>query len=78
MGFVTAEHLALNGARVWIAGRSKDKANAAMEKYKSTHAQVKDKGEVSWLSLDLSSIKEVQNSAQAFCKLETRLDILGR
>jgi NAD(P)-dependent dehydrogenase (short-subunit alcohol dehydrogenase family) len=77
MGYTIAEHLALHGAKVWMGARSESRAKDAIQIYEQTHAEIKSKGQIVWLPLDLTSPRDVAKSAKLFLSLEERLDILG-
>ncbi|XP_071783329.1 dehydrogenase/reductase SDR family member 13-like [Centroberyx gerrardi] len=72
IGKATARHLARRGARVILACRSQDKAEAAISEIK----QVTGSTDVVFMQLDLSSLKSVRSFAENFLKTESRLDLL--
>ena len=72
IGKETAVDLARRGARVILACRSKDKAEAAVEEIK----QRSGNEDVVFKKLDLSSLASVRTFAQEFLQEESRLDIL--
>ena len=74
MGWQTAYHLALNGARVYIASRSKERVDQAI--YEMGVAAKGMKLDLRFLQLDLQDLRAVKASATQFTQLETRLDIL--
>lgn len=63
------------GARLYLAGRSSSKATAAITAIKAAHPSVKN-GFLEFLQLDLGDLTTIKASADAFLKLETRLDVL--
>ncbi|KAI0640561.1 NAD-P-binding protein [Trametes meyenii] len=75
VGFATVQHLARHGAKVYMAARSEEKARAAIGRLHS-EGLAPGKGEVIWLNLDLSDPRDVKKAAEAFMKLEDRLDVL--
>jgi len=76
MGYVIAEHLALNGAKVWMGARSEERAKQAIERFNTEHKKIARKGEIIWLPLDLTSPTDVMTSVKTFLSQEKRLDIL--
>ncbi|KAH8929976.1 NAD(P)-binding protein [Atractiella rhizophila] len=74
IGEETSRVLLLKGAKVYIAGRSKKKAEEAIVRLLDKTEVEKDK--LCFHSLDLGSIKAARESAFAFLKLEQRLDVL--
>jgi len=72
LGFEITKVLAQHGARVVMACRNLDKANAAADAIR----QGDPKGEVVVASLDLASLKSVSHFANDFLRAETHLDLL--
>ncbi|KAF7652762.1 hypothetical protein LDENG_00092310, partial [Lucifuga dentata] len=68
----TSLDLARRGARVILACRSKEKAEAAAFDIRRESGN----NEVVFMHLDLASLKSVRNFAETFLKTEPRLDIL--
>lgn len=62
------------GAKVYIAGRSKDKAAQSMERIKAKYPQAT--GVLEFLSLDLNDLTTIKASADEFTARESRLDVL--
>ncbi|KAJ6576263.1 hypothetical protein B0H10DRAFT_2103151 [Mycena sp. CBHHK59/15] len=71
IGYETAKALLLKGAKVYIAARSPDKANAAIQKL-----QEETKQTALFLKLDLADLASVRPAATSFLALESRLDVL--
>ncbi|KAI6004396.1 NAD(P)-binding protein [Pisolithus orientalis] len=71
IGHATAEHLARRGAKVYMAARNKEKAEAAIAKLKEVGLE-----QVVWLELDLSDPRNAKTAAKEFMSKESRLDIL--
>ena len=71
IGYDTARVLALRGARVLLGCRSQAKANEAIDKIKA----LKSDARLSWVPLDLASLKSVEAAATIVNK-EPRLDAL--
>lgn len=72
IGFVTAQKLAGMGAKVILACRSQEKAEAAMSAIKTTQPEAR----LQFLSLDLANLKKVREAANKILESETRLDVL--
>lgn len=62
------------GATVYIAGRSKDKADKAIASMRSKHAG--SSGRLEFLQLDLSDLSSIQAAVNEFTSRERRLDVL--
>lgn len=71
IGYATVEHLARKGAKVYMASRNKEKAEAAIAKLKELGLE-----HVVWLELDLSDPRNAKTAAKEFTNKENRLDIL--
>ncbi|PVH84095.1 NAD-P-binding protein [Cadophora sp. DSE1049] len=76
MGYVIAEQLALNGAKVWMGARSEGKAKEAIEKFHADHEKTTKKGDIIWLPLDLTSPTDVMDSVKSLLSQTDRLHIL--
>ncbi|TFL05015.1 hypothetical protein BDV98DRAFT_610706 [Pterulicium gracile] len=72
IGHHTVQALLNKGAKVYIAGRSKDKAQKAIEQLK----QETGGKEALFLELDLADLKSVQKAAAEFVRLEPKLHVL--
>uniref|UniRef100_A0A671N581 Dehydrogenase/reductase (SDR family) member 13a, duplicate 3 n=1 Tax=Sinocyclocheilus anshuiensis TaxID=1608454 RepID=A0A671N581_9TELE len=72
IGKATALDLAKRGARVFLACRNKEKAEAAVYDIRKESGNP----EVLYMHLDLASLKSVRNFAETFLKSEPRLDLL--
>lgn len=74
IGYETAQQLALHNARVYIAGRSRDRVEKAIQQMKKTCAgRILD---LRFLELDLKDLRSVKASTATFAQWEPRLDIL--
>ncbi len=62
-----------NGS-VFVAVRSEDKANEAIESFRKAHPD--SKGSLEFLSLDLADLEAVAKAARAFLAKATRLDVV--
>jgi NAD(P)-dependent dehydrogenase (short-subunit alcohol dehydrogenase family) len=72
IGFQTCLELARNGAHVYLAARSEQKAGQAIIDIKSEIPTAK----ITFLKLDLQDLKQIQTAAQEFASKETVLDTL--
>ncbi|XP_026164207.1 dehydrogenase/reductase SDR family member 13-like [Mastacembelus armatus] len=72
IGKATALHLARRGARVILACRNQDKAQAAITDIQQETGST----DVVYMHLDLASLKSVRCFAETFLKTESRLDLL--
>uniref|UniRef100_A0A4W6DG87 Dehydrogenase/reductase (SDR family) member 13a, tandem duplicate 2 n=1 Tax=Lates calcarifer TaxID=8187 RepID=A0A4W6DG87_LATCA len=72
IGKATALHLARKGARVILACRNRDKAEAAIADIQQETGST----DVLYMHLDLASLKSVRCFAETFLKTESRLDLL--
>jgi len=70
VGFATCQELVRNGGKVYMAARSDERANAAIEKIKQ---QVPD-ANIIHLKLDLQDLKQVKSAADTFKSKEKKLD----
>lgn len=61
-------------ATVYVAGRSEEKANNAIEEIKKAHPS--SDGRLEFLKVDLSDLTTIKGSAEGFMKREQRLDVL--
>ncbi|KAF4615779.1 hypothetical protein D9613_012460 [Agrocybe pediades] len=74
IGYSTVQFLARKGAKVYMAARSEAKA---LEAIKQLEAEDLWGGQVEWLRLDLSDMKQTKEAALEIFEKEKRLDILG-
>ncbi|XP_035288518.1 dehydrogenase/reductase SDR family member 13-like [Anguilla anguilla] len=72
IGKATALELARRGARVILACRSQERAEAAVRDIKRESGNA----EVVYMQLDLASLQSVRSFAETFLKTEPRLDLL--
>ncbi|KAM9777451.1 retinol dehydrogenase 12-like [Neosynchiropus ocellatus] len=72
IGKATALHLARRGARVILACRSREKAEAAIADIQ----QATGSADVQYMHLDLASLRSVRSFAETVLKSESRLDLL--
>ena len=74
LGLETVRQLGChNPARIYIATRSREKAEAAIEGLKRSNPNI---APISFLRLNLASFASVREAAETFMKAESRLDIL--
>lgn len=59
-------------AKVYVASRSKEKAEAAIERLKHKTG----KSDIHYLQLDLSSFESIRKAAEELKEKETKLDVL--
>ncbi|KAM8833413.1 dehydrogenase/reductase SDR family member 13-like [Synchiropus picturatus] len=72
IGKATALHLTRRGARVVLACRSREKAEAAVADIQ----QATGSADVLYMHLDLASLRSVRSFAETFLESESRLDLL--
>ena len=72
LGFETARYFAINGAQVFMTSRSEEKGKAAILKIKEETPNAN----VVLMSLDLASIKSIENFSLEMHKKKTKIDIL--
>ena len=74
LGLETVKQLSAHGpTRIYVAARSKDKAESAISEIRRTVPEACD---ISFLQLDLASFESVKAAAAEFKRKETRLDVL--
>ncbi|GAW19585.1 hypothetical protein ANO14919_090730 [Xylariales sp. No.14919] len=77
IGFELCKLLFPSGATVYMASRSKDKAEEAIKTIESSIPEgIQGRGQLKFLHLDLSDLKSVKTAAEAFASQETKLDVL--
>jgi retinol dehydrogenase-12 len=81
LGFEVAKALYHLNGRVYIAGRSKDKAVAAIDEIKASAPPPgltinSGEGEVFFLQLDLADLSTIKSTAESFLARESRLDVI--
>lgn len=74
VGFELCNILYAHNATVWIAGRSESKAQKAIESIGI--ASPDSKGQLHFLSLDLSDLSTIKPAVHFFTAQEHRLDVL--
>ncbi|CUA69874.1 Retinol dehydrogenase 14 [Rhizoctonia solani] len=74
IGFETAKQLYKLGGIVYLGVRSEDNARQAIERIRADVTG--SDGQLKWLPLDLSTVGQARESAEAFLKMEDRLDVL--
>ncbi|TFL05008.1 hypothetical protein BDV98DRAFT_542593 [Pterulicium gracile] len=72
IGLHTVRALLNKNAKVYIAGRSKEKGDQALETLKNERGR----NQARFLKLDLASLGSVQNAASEFMRQETQLHVL--
>ncbi|KAJ3926756.1 MAG: hypothetical protein NXY57DRAFT_947743 [Lentinula lateritia] len=80
IGYATIDFLAQKGAKVYMASRSKEKAQKAIEeigaKLQNGGGEGESKGSVHWFKLELADPHSVKEAATEFLAKKERLDIL--
>ncbi|CAO1624580.1 unnamed protein product [Sympodiomycopsis kandeliae] len=74
IGYETTKQLALAGAKVYLAARSEEKANKAIEKIKSESGG--KEVQLNFLQLDLADLKSAQNAAEALKAKESAIHLI--
>jgi retinol dehydrogenase-12 len=74
LGKELAQILYSKDAKVYIAARSEEKANAAIEAIKLAHP--KSQGELGFIRLDLADLSTIKASVQQFLDRESKLHVL--
>jgi NAD(P)-dependent dehydrogenase (short-subunit alcohol dehydrogenase family) len=64
------------GGKVYIAGRSREKAAQAIDDIKAAASDREGYGQLEFLELDLSDLRTVKHAVEGFKSKETRLDVL--
>ena len=77
IGAEIVEQLAAHGAKVYLGARSKERAEAAIERIEQAHPDVREKSLLIWLPMDLLEPVDIVKSAQEFMRREEKLDMLG-
>ncbi|KAJ7209097.1 NAD-P-binding protein [Mycena rebaudengoi] len=72
IGYETTKALLEHNAKVYVAGRSKEKAQEAMERLRKETG----KAELHFLALDLADLQSVKKAAEHYLSLETELHVL--
>ncbi|CAM1504984.1 Fc.00g106210.m01.CDS01 [Cosmosporella sp. VM-42] len=75
IGFATVKYLALKQAKVYVAARSKAKAEKAIESLLEKEQKI-DKSQLQWLPLDLSDLDNVSKAVAKLKSQEAKIDIL--
>ena len=76
IGYELASILFQAGAKVYIAGRSETRVQAAIEKIKSLSKGASTAGDLQYLHLELDDLGSIKASAEAFKARESKLDVL--
>lgn len=74
IGLITCEELSAKGAKVYLAARSAERANAAIAQVKSKQPEAK----IEFLPFDMTDVISARKAAQVIIDKETRLDIVGQ
>ncbi|KAG8905491.1 hypothetical protein FRC01_008325 [Tulasnella sp. 417] len=76
IGFEAAAVLASKGAKVYLGARDESRGKAAAQTIRDSISNLPSAGSVYWLPLDLSTPQATKAGADAFLRLESRLDVL--
>ncbi|KAI0803618.1 hypothetical protein GGR55DRAFT_391571 [Xylaria sp. FL0064] len=77
IGFEICKLLFPSGATIYMASRSKDKAEEAIETIEAGIPEgTEGRGQLKFLHLDLSDLKSVKTAAESFAAQESKLDVL--
>ncbi|WYZ39963.1 hypothetical protein EsH8_IV_000304 [Colletotrichum jinshuiense] len=76
VGYELVKMLYTTGATIYMASRSKDRAEKAVETITSAKPSPKTPGSIKILSLDLSDLDTVKSAAASFAQQESKLDVL--
>ncbi|KAI8632859.1 NAD(P)-binding protein [Xylariaceae sp. FL1651] len=77
IGFELCKILFASGAKIYMASRSKDKADAAIKTINDSIPEgTAGRGEMKFLHLDLADLKSVTAAAESFARQESKLDVL--
>ncbi|KAI1194274.1 hypothetical protein F5X97DRAFT_281520 [Nemania serpens] len=77
IGFELCKLLFTSGATIYMASRSKDKAEEAIKTIESSIPEdTQGRGQLKFLHLNLSDLKSVKTAAEDFARREPRLDVL--
>ncbi|KAI1406631.1 hypothetical protein F4819DRAFT_439804 [Hypoxylon fuscum] len=77
IGFELCKLLITTGATIYMASRSKEKAEAAIKTISdSVPLDTPGRGQIKFLHLDLNDLQVVQSAAKEFARQESKLDVL--
>jgi NAD(P)-dependent dehydrogenase (short-subunit alcohol dehydrogenase family) len=76
VGYQLASILFNAGGKVYIAGRSEEKAKRAIEEITAKVSDPTSSGELEFLLLELDDLSTIKSSVEAFKSMETKLDVL--
>ncbi|KAJ3291028.1 hypothetical protein HDU79_002742 [Rhizoclosmatium sp. JEL0117] len=76
LGYHSVKHLAFNGAKVFLAARSKDRAETAIANLKAEAAAAGKVIDVEFVRVDLGDLKQTKDAAIDLAKRVNRIDIL--
>lgn len=74
MGKETARLLYSKNAKVYVAARSEERANAAIADMKKAHPS--SRGQLTYLPLDLADLSTIKPTVERFASLESKLHVL--
>ncbi|KAI5920288.1 NAD(P)-binding protein [Camillea tinctor] len=76
IGYELCKILFRSGATIYMASRSKERAEAAIRSIEDSYGQTAGIGQIKFLHLDLSDIASVRNAAESFAQQESKLNVL--
>ncbi|TKW57146.1 putative oxidoreductase [Colletotrichum tanaceti] len=76
VGFELVKMLYATGATIYMASRSEERAEKAIEKITSAASKLENPGSVKFLHLDLNDLDTVKSAAASFARREPKLDVL--
>ncbi|KAF4912434.1 putative oxidoreductase [Colletotrichum viniferum] len=76
VGFELVKMLYTTGATIYMASRSKERAEKAIETITTASPAPKRPGRIKILLLDLNDLESVKSAAASFAQQETKLDVL--
>ena len=76
LGLWTTIYLARKGCNVYVASRNREKSLLGIQKALDELKNDRDVGDIKFHQLDLASVKGVKESADAFRRIEGRIDII--
>ncbi|KAJ5578004.1 Short-chain dehydrogenase/reductase SDR [Penicillium hispanicum] len=76
VGFELCKILYGTGATIYMASRSKEKAEAAISAISAASPAPSNPGRIQFLRLDLNDLNSVKEAAATFAQQETKLDVL--
>ncbi|KAJ8130666.1 hypothetical protein O1611_g2964 [Lasiodiplodia mahajangana] len=76
LGYELCKILFRSGATIYMAARSKERAEAAIQSIKDSYPEIAQPDRLKFLHLDLSDLESVRQAARLFAEQESKLDVL--